>query len=204
MTTAVSQLRDSGPVRGFSLVELIVAITVATILLAMAVPSFVSVLQKNRIESTAEQLYVSLAEARGEALKRRSDVRVCPVNSDCLRADPISCSCRNDGDWSDGWLIYDTADAQPLTEGEIVKAVPDTSLDTGVSLGSESGVEDFVEFGASGTTIDSGTAGSFWICHSNSSVPSRQIGVSLNGRIDKTERVQTDCGATITEEPEES
>jgi type IV fimbrial biogenesis protein FimT len=174
---------------GLTLMELMIALAVGAILLLLAVPDFVTVLQKNRIGSATDQLYVSLAEARGEALKRRRSVHVCPSDD--------SASCRNDGDWSDGWLIFEDADANGLPgANEIIKAVPGTSLDSGVGIGSEVAVDDFVEFGATGATIDSGTAGSFWICHSDSSVPSREIRVSLSGRIEDTTRTQTDCGAT--------
>ena len=185
-----NQNRHPSQAAGFTLVELMIAIAVGAILLVLAVPNFVTALQKNRIGSAADQLYVSLAEARGEAVKRRSVVHICPsADND---------SCRNDGDWSDGWLIFvDTNDNDLRESAEpIIKAVPGTSLASGVSLGSEAAVANFVAFGAAGATINTGTFGSFWICHGNSSVPSRQINVSASGRIQDTTRTQTDCGAT--------
>jgi type IV fimbrial biogenesis protein FimT len=190
MTVMAYRARRFGRAEGFTLMELMITIAVGAILLVLAVPNFVTALQKDRIGSAADQLYVSLAEARGEAVKRRRSVRVCPS------AD--SASCRNDGDWSDGWLIFqdDDADGSP-DASEIIKAVPSTSLADNVSLGCETAVDDFVEFGTTGATIDSGTSGAFWICHSNSNVPSREINVSLSGRIEDTTRAQTDCGATI-------
>lgn len=174
---------------GLTLIELMVALAVAAILLVMAVPSFVTALHNGRIATAAEQLYVSLAQARGAAVKTGDAVRVCPSSD--------SATCRNDGDWSDGWLIFQDADADGAPDvGETIKAVPGTSLAGGVDIGSEDTVEDFVEFGSTGGTINSGTAGAFWVCHSNSSVSSRQISVSLSGRIEDTTRVQSDCNAT--------
>ena len=175
---------------GFSILELMIAIVVGMILLTMALPNFISLLERNRINSAAEQLYVSLAEARGEALKRRNDVRICPSAN--------SSTCRNDGDWSEGWLIFDNADGDGSpTASEIIKAVPGTSLASGVNFGVDAGVDDFVEFGATGTTMDSGTTGAFRVCHAGSNESSREISVSLIGRVDDTKRAQSDCGATI-------
>jgi len=191
MTDMANPDRNFFKAAGFTLLELMIAIAVGAILLVLALPDFTTALQKNRIGSAADQLYVSLAEARGEAVKRRSAVHICPsADND---------SCRNDGDWSDGWLIFvDTNDNNLRESGEpIIKAVPGTSLASGVSLGNEVAVANFVAFEATGATIGTGTSGAFWICHSNSSVPSRQINVSLSGRIEDTTRTQTDCGATV-------
>ena len=170
--------------------ELIIAMAVGAVLLAMAVPNFSTMLQRNRINSAADQLYASMAVARGEAVKRRTDIRVCPSQD--------SASCRNDGDWSDGWLIFHDADSSgsPSTS-EIIKAVPSTSLADGMDIECETEVEDGVTFQATGAAWDSGTSGAFWICHSNSSVSSKEIAISPSGRIEHSKRVQSDCAATI-------
>jgi len=183
-TTAIERIpSDTRRVRGFTVVELMLVISVAAILLVVALPSFSTMLQRNRITSAADHLYVSLAEARGEAVKRRTAVTVCPS------AD--SATCRADGDWSEGWLIR-----VPAT-GVTIKAVPSDSLANGVDIGCAAAVEDGVTFAATGATIDSGTSGSFWICHANSSVPSRQVNVSLSGRVESTTREGiADCSAS--------
>jgi len=185
----ITELLNQGRDKGFTVVELMITVLVGTILLLMAVPSFLDVLERDRISSAAEQLYVSFSEARGEALKRRNDVRVCPSAN--------SSSCRNDGDWSEGWLIFDNADANGSpAASEIIKAVPGTSLASGVNFAVDADVDDFVEFGATGTTIDSGTDGAFRVCHDGSSAASHEISISLSGRIEDTIRTQSDCGET--------
>jgi prepilin-type N-terminal cleavage/methylation domain-containing protein len=101
---------------GFTLVELLIAVAVGAIILVAALPSFSAVLHKNRISTATSQLYVSLNVARSEALKRRNAVRVCPSSN--------SSTCRNDGDWSDGWIIFDNTDGNGTpAAAEIIRLV---------------------------------------------------------------------------------
>ena len=183
---------QSSPGRGegFTVLELMITVFTATVILMLAVPAFLTILQKNRVSSAAEQLYVSLAEARGEALKRRDSVRVCPWVG---TGNP---SCRNDGDWSEGWVIFHDVDSDGSPDaGEIIKAVPGTSLASGLSLGGDANVEDFVEFGATGATLDSGTTGVFQFCHTGLDVYWREIGISASGRIEDN-IYRLNCGDT--------
>lgn len=63
--------------RGFSLVELMVTIAVAAILLAIATPSFTSIINSNRLTSAANEMVATLQAARMEAVRRNTTVRVC-------------------------------------------------------------------------------------------------------------------------------
>jgi type IV fimbrial biogenesis protein FimT len=190
MMTISRNLRRTDGARGFTLVEVMIALAIGAVILLLAVPNFSTLLERNRIGSAADHLYASLAEARGEAVKRRTTVRVCPS------AD--SASCRNDGDWSDGWLVFMDGDGNgaPNTDADIIKAVPSTSLAAGVDIECDTEVEDGVEFEATGATWDSTTNGAFWICHSDSDVPSKEISTSPSGRIEYTTRAQTDCASS--------
>ncbi len=61
-------------VSGFTLTELLVVLAVAGILATMAVPSFKSLIQSQRVKNASFELYSSLTLARNEAIKRNSDV----------------------------------------------------------------------------------------------------------------------------------
>ncbi|HWX01849.1 GspH/FimT family pseudopilin [Collimonas sp.] len=56
--------------RGFSLIELMVTITLAAIMMAVAIPSFSSWIQNTRIRSTAEALQNGIRLAKTEAVRR--------------------------------------------------------------------------------------------------------------------------------------
>jgi len=82
--------------KGFTLIELIVAMAVAGVLLGVAVPSFVQVLKDGRLSSDATCLNLSLFAARSEAVKRSGDVTVCPYGS--------AAQCGSD--WTKGVLVF--------------------------------------------------------------------------------------------------
>jgi type IV fimbrial biogenesis protein FimT len=91
---------------GFSLVELLVVLTIVSILLVVGVPSFKSLIATQRIKSAASNLQVYLNLTRAEALKRNANVTLSPNQS---------------GDWSTGWNIVD-----PST-GTILYTTPSVS-----------------------------------------------------------------------------
>ena len=63
------------PVRGFTLVEMMIGVVLLAILVAMAVPNFSLWIRNMGIRTTAESLLSGLQLARGEALKRNTVTR---------------------------------------------------------------------------------------------------------------------------------
>jgi type IV fimbrial biogenesis protein FimT len=66
-----------GSMPGFTLIELMVAIAVLAILIGLAVPSFTSLINGNRLASHTNELVASLQVARMESLRRGMRVAVC-------------------------------------------------------------------------------------------------------------------------------
>lgn len=87
---------SGGQARGFTLIELMVAIAVAAIVLAIGLPSFQSSLRSNRVATTTNELLTSLALARSEAIRSTRSGSVCPS------ADGATCGT----DWTKGWLVF--------------------------------------------------------------------------------------------------
>ncbi len=63
------------PSRGFTLVELMVAITILGILVTLAAPSFNSFIDKYRVKRAADTVSAFLVNAKSEAVKRNMTVR---------------------------------------------------------------------------------------------------------------------------------
>lgn len=83
--------------RGFSLIEVIIALAVVAVLAVLALPSFTGTLRQSRMTSAANSLVSALNTARSEAVMRARRVSVCPST------DGDRCG---GADWSAGWIAY--------------------------------------------------------------------------------------------------
>src|SRR3546814_9311855 len=93
---------------GFSLIELVATLSVLATLLAIALPSFTTLLQGSRASGTYNLLTTSLAAARLRAVKDNAPATVCPS------ADGRT--CRSDEVWSDGWTVYQAPGRDPTPQ----------------------------------------------------------------------------------------
>ncbi|WP_267897511.1 GspH/FimT family pseudopilin [Dyella psychrodurans] len=67
----------SRPDDGFTVVELMITLAVATILMVVAIPSFNNMINSNRLTTAANELVGALNAARMEAIKRNADTQFC-------------------------------------------------------------------------------------------------------------------------------
>ena len=150
---------------GFSLVELMVTLSIAAILLAIGVPSMTDLIRDARLASQSDLLVSTLNLARTEAVKQRSNFKVCPSatpNTDIL----VNCLAGNTA-WSTGWITINGAN---ITQ----RSVASSELTVTTAAAS-------VEF--SGTIGNATAASSFVLC-----TPTRKqhlVDVTLSGHISK-------------------
>ena len=85
--------------KGLTLAELVITMAVAAILFAVAIPSFTTMIQNNRITTQTNDIIAAISFARSEAVKRNSGVTFCRVASD------TATSCAN-GDATDNWTNW--------------------------------------------------------------------------------------------------
>ncbi|MDQ2703148.1 MAG: GspH/FimT family pseudopilin [Pseudomonadota bacterium] len=87
--------------KGFTLIELLVTLAVAAIVVTMAVPSFQSMINGNRLTSAANEMIGSLQLARSEAMRRNARAGVCMSTGTNTGVD-AACAVAN----VDGWITF--------------------------------------------------------------------------------------------------
>jgi type IV fimbrial biogenesis protein FimT len=68
--------------RGFTLLELMIAVIIAALLVGLALPSFRELAMRNTVTELSNQLVLTLQTARAEAVRRGTWVEVLSVNND--------------------------------------------------------------------------------------------------------------------------
>lgn len=92
--------------RGFTLLEMIIAIALLAVLLGFGLPNFRDFIRNARMAAAANDLLADMNFARSEAIKRRVPVTLCKLNAD-------GDDCDDDEDTPfRRWVVYvDDADA---------------------------------------------------------------------------------------------
>ena len=155
--TAISFAARSS--RGYSLVELIVVMTIVGIVIGIAVPSYKYVTNSNRVSAEVNLFLGDLQYARSEAVREGSTVSVCQSNN-AQTATP-TCS-PNGANWNTGWIVFSdvNADGALNTGDQLLRAQPSFSPSTDTFVSSDSGVH-FISFNREGfTTIPATDSGS--------------------------------------------
>ena len=83
--------------RGFTLVEMLIVVTIVGILSGVAFPYLGTVADSIRMRWIANELLSSMHVARSEAIKRNSRVALCKSSD--------GNACANAGDWEQGWIV---------------------------------------------------------------------------------------------------
>jgi type IV fimbrial biogenesis protein FimT len=120
---------------GFTMVELVVVMSIVAILLVIGVPSFKYMTIANRISSEANGLIGDMQFARAEGIKEGHQVVVC-ATTDGL-------TCNNTNTWQGGWVVCSDANNDGTCDaGDPVFRVQKafTSTDTFIASGNTSAV----------------------------------------------------------------
>jgi type IV fimbrial biogenesis protein FimT len=165
--------------QGFSLLELMTAVAVLGVLLAIGVPSFTQMVRDNRVVADTNELVVALSVARSEAVRRGLPVAV------CARTGPTTdvCQTGTSNDWANGWLVFTDAAGtvgEVSADDQILQRFD--PLSTGVAMLTNN--RPVVRFGASGLPPSGAVDTTFTIRHSVCSGNNlRTVKITATGRL---------------------
>jgi len=118
---------------GFTLIELLVTTTIATILMAVGIPSYKYVTTSNRVSGEINALLGDMQFARYEAVKEGLTVQICPVAAFTPPTTPPT-SCATSATWSTGWIVLSNAAATNGTSIVLRRQLPFSSFNSNDTL----------------------------------------------------------------------
>ena len=89
---------------GFTLIQLLITLAVASTVLAVGVPSFRDLILDNRRTATINALVTAIQAARIESLKRNTAIILCKTNDLQI--------CSRDPAWEGGWMAFVNEDGR--------------------------------------------------------------------------------------------
>ncbi len=178
--------------KGFTLIEMMVTVIVASVLLAIAVPSFRDMIRRNQVTSASNALLADLSYARTEAITRGNVVSICPSSD--------GSTCADDTTYDAGWLVYSYKPGQ----GEVATAYDDgdtnnlllrsTGARSNVSM--QAAAKNIVSFGPQGQARPSASTYTFDTCfrpkgttghgESTAAVSGTRLSINASGGVSST------------------
>ncbi len=159
--------------QGYTLTELIVTIAIASVVLGMAIPSFASLIQNNRLTTSLNTLGATLSYARSEAIKRNQSIVICKGNA--------VAGCHKNQHWHEGWILFVDidrnkawSDEEPLLWTQAALAQGQT-LDWGAFPSSN-----YVIYYPDGAASSNGT---FTFCDNRGETAARALIIAKSGRV---------------------
>lgn len=175
---------------GFTLLEILIILSIVSIVSGFGLPSINNVLTANKISQQVNQLVGTLAYSRSEAIKRQQRITL------CQSIDNIKCD--KSGDWSHGWILFiDTNRNRVVDEDEKLLHENKPMSQLHINFNGSGGRDGYVVYKSDGSAFPNG---SFIICHPGNKDAAKALIIKHNGRLrtsDKTSRGKTiECTTT--------
>ena len=167
---------------GITLLELLIAVAVASLLLSAGVPGFRNVILDNRLVSQTNEFVTAVSLARSSAVRFQRNATVCASTN--FNATVPTCAAGTD--WSTGWIVWVDKDRDGATDANEVIAVNGPLSDS--TTFSSTAVSSFT-YDALGFGVTAGDA--LTLCDGRSNETGRVINVNNVGRTSVARQVCT-------------
>ena len=181
---------------GFTLVEVVITLAIASILATIAIPAFSDFVKDTRISSETNGIITDFYFARSEALKRNRRVTVCKssnADSSDTAATPVpSCNVTDDFNWTIGWIIFIDADGDGIRDANEILLRANSALDSGILLyprTDDAEIHNYLSYNPRGiarTSEGDNQNGIFRVCDGRGIASARAITVTQTGRVSST------------------
>jgi len=154
---------------GYSLYELLITTSLIAALLMLGVPSFASLMARQRQQVEINALFHAIHLARKESIMRRKVVSICPSND--------GTACSPGRDWSGGWLMFENSDRDSpprIDAGEAILQRHSVARDIVIRANRRG-------FTLRATFLRA-TNGTIVVCDRRNRVPAKGLVVSYTGR----------------------
>ena len=178
---------------GFSLIELMIALAVLSIIISVGLPRMSVFFKGSRMVTNANDLIAGLHIARSEAIKRNNRVSICK-SSNASDASP-SCAIGPEG-WDQGWFVFVEGNDAGNIFGQYTSADGAVlRINTGAEganvtiIADSSGIANYVTFSSRGAPkLNNGASqsGVFRICDARGLSNARGVILNASGRVRTT------------------
>lgn len=175
-------MRTMKRTQGFTLVELLVTLLVATLLLTLGVPAMRDFVLDGRIVAATNDFVTSVNLARATAIKQQRNAQIC-VSTTWNNIPPTPPTCTGGTNWTDGWVVWVDQDADTVLDLNEVLRVGENQTG-GTSLAGAASTlfqYDATGFVNAGDTVD--------VCDGRAGETGRRITVAATGRVNMSRRV---------------
>ena len=160
--------------RGFTLIEMMVAVALTGLLLSMAVPALQQFTSNARQTSTINDFVSSMHIARSTAVTTNFRTTI------CASSNGVSCEAVT---WDQGWIVFSDRDSdQTVDNDETIVASSDGADGLDIRSGEFGQFLMYRPNGRVMTASAAGNSGQFTVCDSRGSEHAKVLIVDLSGR----------------------
>lgn len=156
------------PCRGFTLIEMMVAVAVLAILLTIGLPAFGALIDNQRLDASVNTLFRSVQFSRGEAARQNRFVTIAPLEQT----------------WHSGWRVFiDSNNNGQYDDGEVV--LREEKPSSSIHIHANANVASYLRYNAQGESqlLNGGfQSGTFSFCPNRPGAKGRQLIINRVGR----------------------